>query len=43
MLVHLPEMVVHARSEDRKDYDLEFFQQGAVGVLKEQRCEYVRQ
>jgi hypothetical protein len=38
MFVHLPEieMEVHARGEDRKDYDLEFIQQGAVGVLKEQ-------
>jgi hypothetical protein len=41
MFVHLPEieMEVHARGEDHNDHDLEIIQQGAVGVLKEQRCE----
>jgi hypothetical protein len=41
--VHVPEMEVHARGEDRKDHDLEIIKQVLVGVLKEQRCEYIHQ
>jgi len=40
--VHPPEIEVHARGEDCKDYELETIQNGLVGVMKEQRCEYVR-
>lgn len=39
--LHLPEMAVHARGEDRKDYELEIVQYGVVGVMEEKRCEYV--
>jgi len=34
-------MAVHMRGEDRKDDELEIVQYGMVGVMEEQRCEYI--
>jgi len=42
MLIHLPEMEVHARGKNCKHDELEIIKKGLVGVLEEQRCEDVR-
>jgi hypothetical protein len=39
--LHLPEMAMHVRGKDRKDYELEIVQYGVVGIMEEQRCKYI--